>query len=93
MFGLKSKILLSRLQSEVEYLRNQNQQLMDRLLALTDKTAYQQIKQDQQYDKAQDIEMAKVKRIHPDILAEKEKREAEGDRMQSIMLKQMFTGE
>lgn len=65
IFG-NDKILLERLASEVEYLRDQNQKLTDRLLAIFDSKNYIHIKQIEANETAQKTQLKRVERMNPE---------------------------
>lgn len=72
--------LLTRSQSEVAFLRDQNQKLLDSIMVLTDKTAFRETKHAESSERAALLEMEKYKSMTPEQImqqAEKEKKENE----------------
>lgn len=91
MFG-NNDVLLKRLQSEVDYLRNQNQQLMDRLLLITDKPAYREQKHNEMQERAQVVEIEKYKNMSATELEVMHQKESEKKKVEGILLRQIMTG-
>lgn len=91
MFGNKD-VLTTRLQSEVDYLREQNKMLMDRLLLLTDRPAYKEQKAFEAQERAQMVELEKYKNMTPDQIESRQKQEAEKETVKNTLLRQIMTG-
>ncbi|MBP9694609.1 MAG: hypothetical protein KBE16_07880 [Alphaproteobacteria bacterium] len=91
MFGNKD-VLLKRLQSEVDYLRDQNKMLMDRLLLITDKPAYREQKHNESIERAQVVELERYKHMSPVELEQMHQKDFEKKKIEGVLLRQMMTG-
>ncbi|MDX1902082.1 MAG: hypothetical protein SFW66_08820 [Gammaproteobacteria bacterium] len=83
-------ILLTRLSSEVEYLRDQNQKLLDRLLAIFDSKNYVEIKQIEAREEAQKIQKSKVEKITAEDF-QKDLKKLEEDNEKMKLLNMQFS--
>ena len=93
MFKTDKHRLYERLDAEINYLREQNKDLMDRLLALTEKETYREIKYNENQDALQKKELELIRTTDPVILKDKREKEAKEDELVNIQLRQMMTGE
>lgn len=85
-------VLMQRLQDEVQYLRTQNQQLLDRLMVLTDRNAYVETKHQESVGRREAIELEKYRGMSTDEIKEKVAQEQKENEIVNIQLSQMFTG-
>lgn len=91
----KQEILLARLSAEVQYLRDQNTKLTDRLLAIFDSKTYVEIKQIEARDEQMKVQKARVEKMNSDDFraeAEAEAKHAAKLKVLNMQLSQMSGG-
>ena len=98
IFGsrITETVLINRLQSEVDYLREQNKLLMDRLVSMTDQRAFDQIKRHEYQIHQNKVEEIKAEKMTEFEIAQEKKKEQEkayADKILNIQLSQMTRGE
>lgn len=83
--NLSQDILLNRLQSEVDYLREQNKQLLDRILALTNSALYDKVKVSESRDLEKKIQQEKISKMTPEDIRQEMKIAEEDKYKQNIL--------
>jgi hypothetical protein len=87
LFGtrISESVLITRLQSEVDYLRDQNKMLMDRLVSIIDQRAFTLIKQTERQDHVQKVAEIKAEKMTFLDLEQEKIRQKENEENQKIL--------